>query len=202
MKLIVGLGNPGEKYESTRHNLGFMVLDQFLKEETESSKTVWSKDIKVKSEIATFAWGERNEKIILAKPKTYMNNSGLALHLLATYYKVEPSDIWIVHDELDIPLGSVKIRLGGSSAGHNGIQSIMEQLGTEKFYRFRLGIGVTRSHEEMTKQRIERADEYVLDKFSQGEMGKMRELIKRASKALEAGLNDGIEVAMNKYNSK
>lgn len=204
MKLIVGLGNPGEKYEKTRHNLGFMVVDQFLKDVTETSETKWSHEAKLKSDIATFEWpnGKEVEKVILAKPRTFMNNSGMAVSLLASYYKVDPSDIWIVHDELDIPTGAMKIRIGGSSAGHNGIESIMTVLGTEKFYRFRLGIGMSRNKAELGRHVMPQADEYVLDRFSTGDMGKIRELIKRSSHALITGLTDGIESAMNRYNSK
>jgi peptidyl-tRNA hydrolase, PTH1 family len=202
MKLIVGLGNPGEKYEKTRHNLGFMVVDQFLKDITESRETKWSHDAKVKSDVAAFEWPEPTKKVIVAKPRTYMNNSGMAVRLLMDYYKIEPEDIWIVHDELDIPTGGMKIRIGGSSAGHNGIESIMTSIGTEKFYRFRLGIGMSRNKAELGRHVMLRADEYVLDTFSTGDMGKIRELIKRASKALTCGLTDGIDVAMNKYNSK
>lgn len=204
MKLIVGLGNPGEKYEKTRHNLGFMVVDQFLKDVTETSETKWSHEVKVKSDIAVFEWpvGSTTEKVILAKPRTYMNNSGMAVSLLANYYKIEPKDIWIVHDELDIPTGNMKIRIGGSSAGHKGIESIMNSLGTEKFYRFRLGIGVSRLQTEVAHHMMPKADEYVLDRFASGDMGKIRELIKRSSKSLICGLSEGIPVAMNKYNSK
>lgn len=204
MKLIVGLGNPGEKYEKTRHNLGFMVLDQFLKDVTETSDTKWSHEVKVKSDVVIFEWPVdlSTEKVILAKPRTYMNNSGMAVSLLSNYYKIESKDIWIVHDELDIPTGNMKIRIGGSSAGHKGIDSIMKILGTEKFYRFRLGIGVGRMQAEVAQHMLPKADEYVLDRFSTGDMGKIRELIKRSSKALISGLSEGIPVAMNKFNSK
>lgn len=204
MKLIVGLGNPGEKYEKTRHNLGFMVLDQLLKDVTESRETKWSHDTKVKSDVITLDWPKEStsEKVILAKPRTYMNNSGMAVSLLSTYYKVDPKDIWIVHDELDIPTGSMRIRIGGSSAGHNGIESIMTSLKTEKFYRFRLGIGMSRNKSELAKQTMAKADEYVLDRFSTGDMGKIRELIKRASHSLITGLTDGITSTMNRYNTK
>ena len=140
MKLIVGLGNPGEKYESTRHNLGFMVLDHFLKEIT-PSKVTWSKDEKLKSEIYLFDYKPKEgkeEKLILVRPQTHMNNSGMAISLVSKYYKVSPIDIWIVHDELDLPLGSLKIRFGGATAGHHGLDSVLLALGTDKFWRFRV----------------------------------------------------------------
>src|SRR3990167_6765145 len=135
MKLIVGLGNPGAKYEKTRHNLGFMVMEGFLKAFTPVNKTVWDNKDKFKSEIAEIEWNSRKkktlEKVILAKPKTYMNNSGMAVSLLARFYKVAPEDIWIIHDEIDLPLGMMKIRFGGSGAGHRGIESIISALGSD-----------------------------------------------------------------------
>lgn len=200
MKLIVGLGNPGEKYEHTRHNLGFVVLDHLLKDNTPVKKSIWSKNEKVKSETAEILVND--EKIILAKPHTYMNNSGLAVGALASFYKIDPSDIWTVHDELDLPLGTMKIRIGGSSAGHNGIESVMQHLKTEKFWRFRLGIGVVRNRGELAKQKIHDVEDFVLDRFHRGEAGKVRELVKRATHALTAALEDGIESAQNRFNTK
>jgi peptidyl-tRNA hydrolase, PTH1 family len=212
MKLIVGLGNPGEKYEHTRHNFGFMVIEHLLKDLESVKNTVWSSTEKVKSDIALIDWKPKvgkGEKIILAKPKTYMNNSGMAVGLLASFYKVEPTDIWIVYDELDLPLGAMKIRFGGAAAGHHGVESIMESLGTDKFWRFRLGIGVTRHHDDgdgkqhaIGREKIKGAEQFVLDSFGHGEQGKVRELIKHGSQALEMALEKGIEAAMNRFNTK
>lgn len=117
MKLIVGLGNPGVKYESTRHNVGFMVLEHLLKDLEPVNKTNWSREEKLKSDIFTLEYKPKVgplEKVILAKPLTYMNNSGMALSLISKYYKIKPEDVWVVHDELDLPLGAMKIRFGGS----------------------------------------------------------------------------------------
>lgn len=205
MKLIVGLGNPGEKYESTRHNLGFDVVTHFLQYFQAASQARWSEDKKLKSQIAQFDTVQQNgdqEKVILAKPLTYMNNSGMAVKLIVDYYKIDPSDIWIVYDELDLPVGSLKIRNGGSGAGHHGIESIIDALGTDKFWRFRLGIGVSHNHEEMAHHRVKDASDFVLETFSHEEAGKVRELIKRAQKALSCALEDGLDAAMNQYNSK
>ena len=160
MKLIVGLGNPGEKYESTRHNLGFMVLDHFLKEIT-PSKVTWSKDEKLKSEIYLFDYKPKEgkeEKLILVRPQTHMNNSGMAISLVSKYYKVSPIDIWIVHDELDINFGVVKYRLGGSARGHNGLKSFIEKWG-DNFSRLRVGIGRPANKEDVP--------DYVLHKFTE-----------------------------------
>jgi PTH1 family peptidyl-tRNA hydrolase len=205
MKLVVGLGNPGEKYENTRHNLGFDVVSHFLQSTKQAGKTTWSTEKKLKSDLASFEWEKKNgekEKVLLIKPLTYMNNSGMAVRLIADYYKIDPESIWIVYDELDLPVGSLKIRQGGSGAGHHGIESIIESLGTDKFWRFRLGIGVSRNHEEMGHHTVKDASDFVLDTFSHEEAGKVRELVKRAQKALCCALDESLEAAMNQYNTK
>jgi peptidyl-tRNA hydrolase, PTH1 family len=204
MKLIVGLGNPGEKYESTRHNVGFMVVDHLLKDLEPVSKSNWDRQEKLKSDIYVFEYdprGSEPEKVILAKPLTYMNNSGMAVSLIANFYKVNPEDIWIVNDELDLPFGSMKIRFGGASAGHHGVDSIIESLGTDKFWRFRMGIGMARDHSEMAKHQVN-GQEYVLKNFHGAEKSKARALVKRGAKSLSVALEKGIESAMNQFNTK
>lgn len=196
MKLIVGLGNPGEKYEQTRHNLGFQTVEHFLKE---TSSIKWSENAKLKSDVAILDQG----KVILAKPKTYMNNSGMAVALLISYYKIKPADLWIVYDELDLPVGSMKIRFGGAAAGHHGVESVMEKLGTDKFWRFRLGIGESHDKEHvLSKQKIRKVKEFILGAFNSSDKGKIRKLIKHGSDALEMALEKGIEKAMNRYNTR
>jgi peptidyl-tRNA hydrolase, PTH1 family len=213
MKLIVGLGNPGEKYIHTRHNFGFVVVEQFLKDFESLPNTVWSATEKVKSDIALIEWKPKIgplEKVILAKPKTYMNNSGMAVSLLLSFYKVQPEDLWVVYDEMDLPLGAMKIRFGGAAAGHHGVESIMEQLKTDKFWRFRMGIGVTRQHNDsddgkqhaIGRQTIKKAGDLVLGTFNRSEQGKVRELIKHGSGALQMALEKGIEASMNRFNTK
>jgi peptidyl-tRNA hydrolase, PTH1 family len=204
MKLVVGLGNPGEKYANTRHNAGFMAVDHLLKD-LGTTTDDWSSNSKLKSDVATFTiqteTGE--EKVILAKPQTFMNESGQAVSLLMNFYKVDPNDLWVVYDELDLPLGTLKIRNGGAAAGHHGVESVMEHAGTDKFWRFRLGIGVSRNKEEpVGKQFIRDAADFVLDNFSQAEQGKLREMIKHTCQALEAGLKKDLETAMNRFNTK
>lgn len=206
MKLIVGLGNPGEKYEKTRHNLGFMVLDHFLRDAETVKNTVWQNKDKFKSEIAEISWNSRKEKtlekVILAKPQTHMNNSGMAVSLLKNFYKISPSDIWVIHDELDLPLGTMKIRFGGASAGHHGVTSIMEKLGTDKFWRFRLGIGQSHGKSEIAKHMIGKAEEFVLDTFRGKENSTAKQLVKRSVKAIEGALEESIEASQNRYNTK
>lgn len=202
MKLIVGLGNPGDKHESTRHNLGFLVLDHFLKD-IGSPKQDWSKEEKLKSEIFILDYQPKSgkgEKIILARPLTYMNNSGMAVSLISKYYKVKPIDVWIIHDELDLPLGSMKIRFGGATAGHHGLDSVLSALGTDKFWRFRIGIGTVRNRDKMARHKFD-GQEYVLKGFGFSEKSKARAAIKRGVKAISEALERGIESAQNQFNS-
>ncbi len=214
MKLIVGLGNPGGKYEHTRHNLGFRVMEQFLKDFEPTNKTVWTNEPQFKSDIVHLEWQPHHgalEKVLLVKPKTYMNNSGMAVSLLASYYKIDPSDIWIVHDELDLPFGTMKIRNGGAAAGHHGVESVLEKLGTDKFWRFRLGIGGEGHHshikdngdgQTVSKLNMKDVDDFVLGNFIGQERSRLKHLIKRASKALQDALEEGLEATMNRYNTK
>lgn len=196
MKLIVGLGNPGSEYQDTRHNIGFMVVDKLAKELT-TPAAVWDTKKDLKSMIA------RAGDIILAKPTTYMNNSGLAVKAIMSFYKLEPGDIWVIHDDIDLPLGKIRIREGGSSAGHNGIESIMKMVGTDKFLRFRLGIG--RGKEEVKKHtdqnlRHRSVISFVLSRFRTNEAGDMRKLIKYSMQAVQIALTEGTDKAMNRYN--
>lgn len=202
MILIIGLGNPGIKHEKTRHNLGFMVLNSFFKDYS-NPKDSFREEKKFQSEIAEISWQPKKgvaEKVILVKPQTFMNGSGIAASSLAKFYKIKPEDVWVVHDEVDLPLGAMKIRLGGSSAGHKGVESIIELMGTDKFWRFRLGIGAQRVHKE--GKVVKHIDDFVLGEFGEHEKGKSREIIKRARKALGDALEEGMEKAMNRFNTK
>lgn len=208
MKLIVGLGNPGKEYEKTRHNVGFMTVEHFLKDFEPARQTVWEDNSKFKSDIVTIEWQRSKplrdavvqqpliEKVILLKPKTYMNNSGLAVGLVADFYKIPTEDIWILHDDVDFPEGSMRIRFGGASAGHRGVMSIIDALGSDKFWRFRLGIG---RPGEAGHSGVEH---HVLDEFSHQDHAKVREMLKHASKAIQLGLEEDLTAAMNKYNTK
>lgn len=205
MKLIVGLGNPGSKYEKTRHNLGFMVVEHFLKDFEPVEKYDWQNSERLKAQTVLFEWKPKigpEEKVILAKPNTYMNNSGMAVALIASFYKVSPSDIIVIHDDFDLPVGSMKIRLGGSSAGHHGVESIIDSIKTDKFWRFRMGTGESHVRVKVAKHKIRAADDFVLGGFGRGESGKIRELIKRGSKALAMVLEEGLLSAQNRFNTK
>lgn len=204
MKLIVGLGNPGPKYESTRHNVGFLVIEHLLKDLEPVKKSYWDKSEKLKSEIYVFENKPKvgkSEKVILAKPITYMNNSGMAVSLLSKYYKIKPKDIWIIHDEFDLPLGAMKIRFGGSGAGHHGVESVIDALKSDKFWRFRMGIGLSHTKAEKPKFKL-KSNEIVLKIFRRGEASKARVMIKRGSKALQMALEKGIESSQNQFNTK
>lgn len=186
MLLIVGLGNPGKKYEKTRHNVGFTVLDRFAKE----VKTGFKPSTKFESEIAeatlTFPGEKKHVKVLLAKPQTYMNESGKAVAKLVNFYKFRTSDqVWIVHDDLDIDLGKIRIRLNGSSAGQKGIQSIIESLGTDQFVRFRVGIKPDGGQNKP-------AEEFVLENFKTDELETVEEEIEEAVRELIESCNRGI----------
>lgn len=199
MKLIVGLGNPGKQYEKTRHNVGFMVLEQFLKDFEPTLQTVWTNNEKYKSDIAEIVWQPKHhnaQKVVLAKPKTFMNNSGMAVKLLADFYKIEPDDIWIIHDDVDFPVGSMRIRHGGASAGHRGVMSILDTIKTDKFWRFRMGIG------RPGESQHSGVEHYVLDTFSGQDHAKIREMLKHASKAIMMGLDEDVTASMNRFNTK
>lgn len=184
MKLIVGLGNPGSKHEKTRHNLGFMVLDALAHQWGVDGS--WFIDQKFRCEVFEVSkLSTMNYKLLLAKPQTYMNLSGLAVKMIVDYFKVAMEDIIVIHDDLDIPLGKIKIRVGGSAGGHHGVESILKSLGDDKFTRVRLGIGTLRSQRsERDRQHVE-TEEFVLKNFEPSEKSKVKHMVKFAVEALE-----------------
>lgn len=194
MKLLVGLGNPGEGYQDTRHNLGFTVLDEYAKKHL-GPQISWREDKKFKAEILKLS-----NDLWLVKPQTFMNNSGIALFSLTTYYKLSTADLVIIHDDLDLPLGKIKIRLGGAAGGHHGVESIIDTLKSDKFIRVRLGIGnlhVQRS--ERSRQHVD-VEHFVLEEFIGNEKPKVKQMIKQSIAALELLLEKGLEAAQNQYN--
>jgi len=191
MKIIVGLGNPGEKYENSRHNTGFMVADELLRNLMPVEKALWKESKKFSALMA------RLPDLFLAKPQTFMNASGFAVAKIASFYKIRPSDIWVIHDDLDLSLGKVKIRKKGGFGGHRGVKSVIEQLGTDELVRFRIGIG----HPGLGSSKDE-VEKYVLASFCSGEKSKIKKAIKKTTKAVEMALQEGLERAMNKFNMK
>ena len=202
MKIIIGLGNPGEKYDNTRHNLGFETLDYLLKKYEPLNESTWEESKKTKSQIKRLSIKKINA--LLAKPQTYMNNSGMAVSLLLKYHKVEPEDIVIVHDELDLPLGKIQIRFGGGTAGHNGLESVIKSLGTDKFLRIRMGVGkpIRIDGSKFDQKRHHSVEQYVLEPFQEQEHHEVRTMIKHVQKNLELLLEHGFDTFMSKYNVK
>ena len=191
MKLIIGLGNPGEKFSQTRHNLGFMAVDQLAKEMLSLAETKWQTSKKFDAQFINIV-----SKAILAKPQTMMNASGFTVSKMANFYRLELQDIWVIHDDADLPLGRIKIRLGGGSGGHRGVDSLIEQLGGDKFVRFRLGIG------EINIKKDRLLEKYVLENFVAGETSKVRQMLKKATAAIRLALDQDLEKAMNHFNFK
>lgn len=182
--LIVGLGNPGREHKGNRHNVGFMTIDQLAKQKGISLSRVQHKAIVGDGRI-----GER--PVILAKPQTYMNRSGQAVAALARYYKIPLSQILVVYDEIDLPFGTLRLREKGGSGGHNGMKSVIGQLG-EDFSRLRLGIG-------RPPERMDPAA-YVLQDFGKDELPLVNELIEEAILAIETFVTAGIDLAMSRHN--
>jgi PTH1 family peptidyl-tRNA hydrolase len=170
MKLIFGLGNPGKEYENTRHNVGFFFVDK-LREKYNLPDFEMNK--RFDAEIS------KSDELLLVKPQTFMNLSGTAVQSILTFYKLMPDDIIVIHDDIDIALGKYKIATDSSSAGHHGIEDIIEKLGTQKFKRVRIGIGaevsMKDSAEDSKKCRLGSHD-YVLDKFSEDEFEKIKNI--------------------------
>jgi PTH1 family peptidyl-tRNA hydrolase len=170
--LIVGLGNPGKEYEGTRHNIGFECLNSFVAKTSDMGQWVDKKDLK-----CLLAMGQMGEtRIIAVKPTTFMNLSGEAVQAASHFYKIHPEQIIVIHDELDIDFGQIRLRKGGSAAGHNGIKSVSQNIG-EEYGRIRIGIG------PKVPEQIDSAD-FVLQKFSADELGHMGELTREVNAIL------------------
>lgn len=194
MILIVGLGNPGEKYANTRHNIGFMVVDELLRKLAPVGKTKWEESKKFNSQLSIIAKRQApliNSRLILAKPLTMMNASGFAVAKLANFYKIKAENLFVIHDDLDLPLGKIKIVVGHGSAGHHGIDSLVEHLGTNEFVRFRMGIGHPRKGDVRNIDRNE-VIEYVLRDFAGKELTEAKKAVKKTVKAIVSALEKGL----------
>jgi len=199
MKLIVGLGNPGEKFRYTRHNVGFMVADKLVKDKLplKTSLKAWKREEKYVAEICKI------DDTVILKPQTFMNIAGLSVSRVANFYKIESENIWVIHDDIDLPLGKIRIRKGGASAGHRGIDSMIRELGNSDFVRFRLGIGRGKLDIPHTADHnLHRRDveKFVVSPFRDNEGGEVKHLIKRAVEAVEIALDKGFDKAMNRFN--
>jgi peptidyl-tRNA hydrolase, PTH1 family len=185
--LIVGLGNPGRNYRNTRHNIGFMVIDKLSSDLNCPLTKVQNKSI-----IAICKFGE--SRVILAKPQTFMNLSGTSIQSLQKFYKIDFPQLLLIHDDVDVPFGQIRMRPGGGSAGQKGVESTIQYLGSKAFPRLRMGIG-------QPPGRMDSAD-YVLQPFEKGEEQLLGEFIFRASNAVKCFITEDLNTAMNRFNPK
>ncbi|HWE61494.1 MAG TPA: aminoacyl-tRNA hydrolase [Chloroflexota bacterium] len=186
MKLVVGLGNPGRKYARTRHNIGFMVVDTMA---SALAATSWRDERHALVARASVD----GEVLLLARPQTFMNNSGIAVRELAGYYRVEPSEILVVSDDLDLPFGRLRLRPHGTAGGHNGLRSIIAQLGTQEFPRLKVGIGRPDRGEPL---------DWVLSPFAPDEERDLPIVLDAAAAVVKHALRDGLLAAMNECNGR
>jgi len=189
MKLLIGLGNPGEKYKNTRHNIGREIV-ACLAVEFNFPGLAFKKSLAARISSKNLY----NEKNIIACPETFMNLSGQAAAKLKKFYKIQTEDIWIIYDDLSLPLGSLRVRLAGSSGGHNGVQSVIDYLKTDQVAKFRIGIKPNRTI------KINTAD-FVLKKFARAEQSIIKKTIAKCLKAIDYALQFGLEKTMSKYNT-
>lgn len=187
LKFVVGLGNPGNDYIDTRHNFGFKFLDKFAQNESLSWKN-WS-------DMASITFYQRNDnKILLAKPMTYMNNSGFAVSALLKYYKIKPEQMLVAYDDFSIPVGQFKFRANGSSGGHNGIGSIIKQTSSENFPRIKLGIGPLPKYIKMP--------DFVLSKFNDEDKEKIDFMLNKSKFIIDNIIDFGFDKAISKITSE
>ncbi len=191
-KLIVGLGNPGHQYACNRHNVGFQCLDRLAQAHGLSFGRAALNSLKGRRAKASLALGKIADiEVVLAKPLTYMNLSGQAVKQLVNFYRLPLEDILVIYDDLDLPLGTIRLRPGGGSGGHKGMRSIIEALGSQAFPRLRVGIGRPPDNDVVS---------YVLSDFAAEEQITLESVYERVVAAVELFLREGIEAAMNAYN--
>ncbi|MBI3191580.1 MAG: aminoacyl-tRNA hydrolase [Pedosphaera parvula] len=187
VQLIVCLGNPGREYAATRHNAGFMAVDLLARRR----QAVWSLDGKFEARLARVELS--GHKLLLCEPQTYMNSSGLAVGAVAAYYRIARSRLLVVVDDADLPLGDIRMRPGGSSGGHHGLESVETELGSREYGRLRIGIGRQSSGQRQITG-------HVLGRFSSAESELLDRTLERAADQIECWVTTGIEKAMNAFN--
>jgi len=189
MKLIIGLGNPNPEYKNNRHNIGFQIIDQIAE-----SLILKSLKLEKKFKAEVCAGTFEDQKIILAKPQTFMNNSGLAVKLLKTFYKIKPQDIIVIHDDIDLPIGGIRISKWSSSGGNKGVESIIKEIGTKNFIRVRIGIA------NDLRAKIP-ADKFVLQNFNTQDKKILKNILPRAQEAVKMIIEaEPLEKVQNKFN--
>ena len=188
--LVVGLGNPGEKYAATRHNVGQMVIDELI-----SRHSIKLSSHKSRTDIAAFKLGVGVDAhpVIVAKSKSFMNETGGPIKALANFYSIEPKNIIALHDELDIPFAAIRSKIGGGDNGHNGLKSMTSAFGTADYYRVRLGIGRPMGEQDPA--------DFVLKAFSKVEQKDLGEFIVRGADVVESLIKDGLERTQTAFNS-
>ena len=189
MKMLIGLGNPGPQYAGNRHNIGFQCVELFARRH----RIEWGKmQMQARTADGWVQRGDQRQRVLLVKPLTFMNNSGLAVGQLARYYNVELADMLVIHDDLDLDAGKLRLRANGSSGGQNGIKSMIQQLSSPEFARLKVGIG-------RPPGRLDPAA-YVLQNFTSNEEELFAPLREKIADALECWLFDGLAIAMNRFN--
>lgn len=187
--LLVGLGNPGARYRDTRHNVGFMVVDRFVQAQ---GGATWRE--KYQAKLADISVS--GERLWVLKPQTYMNRSGQSVGAVARFFKIEPPDVLVVHDELDLPWGRIRLKQGGGDAGHNGLRSVTSGLGSSEYVRLRIGIG--RPSPDFSGK----GADYVLQAFAAEEQTLLPEVIRQAADAISDVLKHGLSATMNRVNRR
>ncbi|NIP39716.1 MAG: aminoacyl-tRNA hydrolase [Candidatus Dadabacteria bacterium] len=185
MFLIAGLGNPGGEYEKTRHNVGFLLVDTIAQD---IGVSITKRGFQSFYELGHFD----GNKVLLLKPQTYMNNSGNAVREAKEYYKIDTENIIVIHDEMDIPLGRIKLKNGGGSAGHKGIKSIISNIGSDNFPRVRIGVGKPYDKDRVIK--------HVLSNFNKEQNEELKQVLESAKESVYEIITNGIEKAMNRFN--
>ncbi len=194
MKLVVGLGNPGEEYENSRHNTGFIMLDFILGKKIDWKQASGTKALFFKDSLG-------GKPVEFLKPTTFMNNSGLAVAYTKDHLKLKLQDIVVIYDDIDLPIGRMKISYDKSSGGHNGIESVIKKLKSREFVRIRIGIAPATPSGKIKKPKGEEAMlKFLLGKYKDGELAELKKLSKKVSSALETIFTEGKEKAMSLYN--
>lgn len=185
MKLLVGLGNPGKRYEGTRHNIGFVVIDQFARS-CQAGRFLDRFDAEVAEGM------EREHKVLLVKPQTFMNVSGRSVRQVVDFYQVPLADLLVICDDVNLPLGQLRARARGTHGGHNGLRDIQNHLGTTEYSRLRIGVGAPEGRD---------MKDYVLARFQPGERRVVEDAVLRALAAAAVWIHEGIEACMNRFNA-
>jgi PTH1 family peptidyl-tRNA hydrolase len=195
VKIIVGLGNPGAKYETTRHNVGWLALDRLIDDWKASGP-------QIKNQAEVFQAKVNHEPVLLVKPQTFMNLSGRAVAPLVQFYKCEPSDIFVLHDEVDLKPMALRLKTGGGSGGHNGLKSLDESLGQNNYHRVRIGVGHPRQLDPEDGRRNMDTADWVLGQFTDQDLRELDPLFDRIKDAVELAIRENMTKAMNRFNTE